>query len=151
MLNLVILASAAFAQPAVSDGELAQMRGGMDLPNGLTVNIGVDIQTMVDGQLALQTIYQSDGPNTGLQIKSGDSGEAKIVTNGQGATASYASPGLTVQQMIGDRIGAVVSNSSDNRLISTVATISISLGGIPVQQMTNGLALQHLATDVARH
>ncbi|WP_341209313.1 hypothetical protein [uncultured Sphingomonas sp.] len=44
----------------VPDRELATMRGGLMLPNGLNVAIGIDIQTRIDGVLALHTIFSSE-------------------------------------------------------------------------------------------
>jgi len=58
---------AANAQP-VPDGELAMMRGGLMLPNGLNVAIGIDIQTRIDGVLALHTIFSSESPAIGIRI-----------------------------------------------------------------------------------
>ena len=52
----------------VSEPELAAMRGGLRLPNGLDVALGIDIQTRVDGLLALHTIYASEGPNPGIRV-----------------------------------------------------------------------------------
>lgn len=54
--------------PPVPDHELASMRGGMLLPNGLNVAVGIDIQTRIDGVLALHTIYSSEGPNSGIRV-----------------------------------------------------------------------------------
>jgi hypothetical protein len=76
MLGLLLMASAAFAQPGVPDGELAGMRGGMALPGGLTLDLGVDIRTMVDGELALRSVYRSDGPDAGLHVSTGLGGPA---------------------------------------------------------------------------
>jgi hypothetical protein len=52
----------------VSDRELARMRGGVQLPNGLTVSIGIDIQTRVNGLLALHTVYASEGSAAGVRV-----------------------------------------------------------------------------------
>ena len=54
--------------PVVKDGELARMRGGLLLPNGLDVSIGIDIQTRVNGMLALHTVYASEGAATGVRV-----------------------------------------------------------------------------------
>lgn len=56
------------AMRAVSDRELSTMRGGFELPNGLNLQLGIDVQTRVDGVLAVHTIYASDGPNAGLRV-----------------------------------------------------------------------------------
>ena len=52
----------------VPDRQLGAMRGGMRLPNGFEVAIGIDIQTRVDGILVLHTIYASDGPIMGVKV-----------------------------------------------------------------------------------
>lgn len=57
-----------YAAPRVPDAELRMMRGGLRLPNGLDVRIGIDIQTWVDGRLALHSIYASDGANAGVRV-----------------------------------------------------------------------------------
>lgn len=54
--------------PIVKDAELARMRGGMLLPNGLTVSVGIDIQTRVNGLLALHTVYANEGPAAGVRV-----------------------------------------------------------------------------------
>lgn len=52
----------------VPDRELAVMRGGLLLPDGLDIAIGIDIQTRLNGALILHTVYTSDGPNTGIKV-----------------------------------------------------------------------------------
>ena len=61
-------ASAPLAMQPVSNVELAMMRGGLRLPNGLDLSLGFDIQTRIDGQLALHTVYASDGANPGIRV-----------------------------------------------------------------------------------
>ncbi len=63
LLLAASLAAAPGDAPApVPDSELATMRGGLMLPNGLNVAIGIDIQTRIDGVLALHTIFSSEAP-----------------------------------------------------------------------------------------
>ena len=52
----------------VPDRKLAVMRGGLLLPDGLDIAIGIDIQTRVNGALVLHTIYSNDGPNAGIKV-----------------------------------------------------------------------------------
>lgn len=65
-LLIAVAVAAASDAPAgdapvrVPDRELATMRGGLMLPNGLNVAIGIDIQTRIDGVLALHTIFSSE-------------------------------------------------------------------------------------------
>jgi hypothetical protein len=55
----------------VADAALAGMRGGLRLPDGLDVQIGIDIETRLNGALILHTIYSSDGPNAGIKVYTG--------------------------------------------------------------------------------
>jgi len=59
---------ARLAGPIVPDATLARMRGGVLLPNGITLTLGIDIQTRVDGTLVLHSIYNSDGPDAGIRV-----------------------------------------------------------------------------------
>lgn len=72
LLAIALLAaeiSTLASNPApVPDRELATMRGGVLLPNGLNVAVGIDIQTRIDGVLALHTIYTSEQPNPGIRV-----------------------------------------------------------------------------------
>lgn len=64
----VVAKPRAFAAPPIRDMELARMRGGLRLPNGLDVSLGIDIQTRVNGLLALHTVYASEGPAAGVRV-----------------------------------------------------------------------------------
>ena len=82
MVPIFALLAAVAAQPAsaaahvspwedampVPDRDLAIMRGGILLPNGLTIAIGIDIQTRIDGVLALHTVYSSETPTNGIRV-----------------------------------------------------------------------------------
>jgi hypothetical protein len=57
-----------FRTPVLGNTELAIMRGGLRLPNGLDVSLGIDIQTRVNGLLALHTVYASEGPAAGVRV-----------------------------------------------------------------------------------
>jgi hypothetical protein len=65
---LVVGQRTSFAKRSVPDEQLASMRGGIRLPNGLTLALGIDIQTRIDGVLALHTVYASDGANPGIRV-----------------------------------------------------------------------------------
>jgi hypothetical protein len=64
----VTAAPSLFQSPRVPDRELAKMRGGLNLPNGFDVSFAVDLQTRINGVLALHTSYASDGPSAGLRV-----------------------------------------------------------------------------------
>lgn len=54
-----------FAVAPVAESELATMRGGFRLPNGIDVSMTVQTQTAIDGAVVLRTIFRADqGPPT---------------------------------------------------------------------------------------
>ncbi|TCM16120.1 hypothetical protein EDF56_108108 [Novosphingobium sp. PhB165] len=65
------------AAATLTDSELDALRGGFELPNGMDVVVGVDIQTLVNGTLALRSVLNSD---TGTPVV--------FVGNGSGAVSS---------------------------------------------------------------
>ena len=67
-ITVTALPPAAIAAPRLSDAQLASLRGGVQLPNGLMLTLGIDIQTRIDGLLALHTVYVSDGANAGVRV-----------------------------------------------------------------------------------
>lgn len=67
-ITVVARRGAPYAEAPVPDAVLARMRGGVRLPNGLDLSLGIDIQTRVDGQLALHTVYASDGAHPGIRV-----------------------------------------------------------------------------------
>ena len=91
---------------AIPDHELATMRGGVLLPNGLTIAIGIDIQTRIDGVLALHTVYTSETPANGVRVFTDGTdspriapGSATVVTGGGTTTnidVSRSPTGTTV-------------------------------------------------------
>ena len=75
MLPGILLFAAAVAPittswsvPPVPDPDLATMRGGIMLPNGLNIAIGIDIQTRINGVLALHTVYSSEAPTNAIRV-----------------------------------------------------------------------------------
>ena len=69
--HVVVIVAAlprALPGPVVTDRELATMRGGVRLPNGLDLALGIDIQTRIDGLLALHTVYASEGSQPGIRV-----------------------------------------------------------------------------------
>jgi hypothetical protein len=86
--------------PRVSDPDLARMRGGVQLPNGLTVSIGIDIQTRVNGQLALHTVYASEGAAAGVRVFSDGAHPVPQAptTQSVSASATAGTPTLVVDR-----------------------------------------------------
>lgn len=58
-----------FGKAPVSDGMLSSMRGGFELPNGMMISVGVQIETYVDNSLALRTVLNvTDRAKAALEI-----------------------------------------------------------------------------------
>lgn len=75
----------------VSDAALQAMRGGIALPGGLNVAIGIAIETRVDGMLALRTQFSTETP--GIQVYAG----SPAVGTSAGGSAAAASTTPTIQ------------------------------------------------------
>lgn len=91
------------AQP-LDDTELAAARGGFSLPNGMTIDFGVMVTTIVDGVRVLETQLRvaGDGVRTsvvqavGTQIEQIDTQVDVVVSNsGGGGTSVQGSTGTT--------------------------------------------------------
>lgn len=66
-VTAISCAPTAFAQtapfqgvPVVADDALTDIRGGFLLPNGLDIRLGITIDTLIDGRLALTTVLTLD-------------------------------------------------------------------------------------------
>lgn len=100
--DIVVIATPGIFPAArqVPDEELAVIRGGMLLPNGLDVTIGIDIQTRVDGVLELHTVYMSSGADAGLHVYRDGTGStppaAGTITAAAGSPES--APGIIVDR-----------------------------------------------------
>src|SRR5690349_16062834 len=103
-IPLLLMTSTALAAPlsdkaALSDDELADMRGGFLTAGGAQFDFGASIKTMVNGQVALQTSLQW--------------------TNAGAITQQLAGLGQSIQAQVGD---AVASNLAKAGIASPIGT-----------------------------
>jgi hypothetical protein len=110
--------SAAMLQAqALSNEQLATLRGGVLLPNGLDISIGIDIQTLVNGQLALHTVLSTEAPTPfGLRVLNGGSASSMPPTVTIPA-AAQSSPLLVLDRQSGSSSVAPTSASGPNTTI----------------------------------
>jgi hypothetical protein len=130
----------------VPDEALAQMRGGVRLPNGLVVAIGIDIQTRVDGVLVLHTVYTSDGPNAGIRVFTDGTGAPGTApgTTTVTTTASGGVPIVTVDRSPGGTTispGQSTPGATINLVNGGPATWLDGEGQTPVPVTANGPAI----------
>ncbi len=137
----------------VSDAALQTMRGGVELPGGLNVAIGIAIETRVDGMLALRTQFSTETP--GIQVYAG--GPATGATTAGGVAASGTTPtiqydrnaiGTTVVLMPAATFNAInVGNGSGGSLpAATGSPLPVSVGGPGVATALGTVRLLGTAT-----
>jgi len=150
------------AAAPVPDSELAEMRGGYLVADGIQFNFGALLTTTVDGQLAFQTqvtytpggpqIAQTVGPNavrgasvsggtiTGLNLQGFDRKDITLLNNG--ATA-------LIQKVTGGGLQNIVINAADNQNIKQSTQMQLTL---PDFAKTSQLMQQNLAmTNLMRN
>jgi hypothetical protein len=137
-------------QDRVPDAELAKMRGGIRLPNGAEVAVGIAIETQVNGTLALRTQYSSE--QSGVRVYAGgpalvqsDAADGSPPTptiiydrNAAGSTVTVASsqPTLNVSMapsgVLPPAAGEALPVAVDGSAVPT------SLGNVSLSQSTSG-------------
>lgn len=149
----------------VPDVALARMRGGFDL-GGVSFSFGATLNTLVDGQLALQTTvtYAPGGvttvvtPGAGVLPVMGDQALAQLSGRGiavtPGSTPVFATAdgataflqGLTQQGLVNATL-----NTAANRTVSSNADLTVTLpNGAAFQAgVLNAHAFQSLTDQIA--
>ncbi|GGE07505.1 hypothetical protein GCM10011529_12370 [Polymorphobacter glacialis] len=106
-------ASTFSAQQALSDPELASMRGGILLPNGLSVAIGITIETRIDGVLALRTSVSTERP--GVMVATGGTG---AVGDGRRVSITTWQPPVVITERA--RTGTTVTSAPGAPVVVTL-------------------------------
>lgn len=127
LLALLAVARPVLASPfgdaaTVADQELATMRGGVMLPNGMDVSIGIAIETQVDGQLALRTHFSTEG---GLQIFTGGAATARPAAS---AGSAVTPPTVRVER---GGVGTVISPTMSLPNVRVAVTQGPATAGPP--------------------
>lgn len=138
VLAPTMLSATPFAAVAVSDHELASMRGGILLPNGLDLTLGVAIETSIDGQLALRTVVDSSG---GIQVFSGGDSPRSEWLSTRSAEAAPAAPMITINR---GASGTVVSPATVMPAVQVGVTrgpAAPTAGGTSLALEANGAAV----------
>jgi hypothetical protein len=152
----VTAAPSLFQSPRVPDRELAKMRGGLNLPNGFDVSFAVDLQTRINGVLALHTSYASDGPSAGLHVYGVGGGDAAGNTTATPSRSAPTSLTITNNPVTGSAPpgGAlpVVANGAPVQTAAGTYSLSQNDRGNVVTYDAAGIQVQQLvgqATGVA--
>ncbi len=151
---------------ALNDGELDEQRGGMALPNGMDVRIGVDLSTSINGNIVLRSVLTSGDAATGNQVNvytGGAGGGSGPVVAINGAAAfrvnTVANNGTDTAQLrveptaTGISIMPSVSPNSSVELMTVAVTqesgpVSTAHGNVTVQQHNTGTTVSLVAPDL---
>lgn len=150
-------------RPAIADDQLDQVRGGFVLPNGMDVGLGISVDTLINGQLAVSTVLTVDdvahlsvysGPKalarddvSALLVRGPEGGPTVRIT--QDAPSSRAAAGAQPVALsagappVQTPWGAVQLVQSD-----TQATVSLVGDGFEVRQMIGGVTGALVANTV---
>jgi hypothetical protein len=134
----------AYATPPVSDAALADMRGGFELPNGMNISIGIQIDTMVNGSTVLRTLLSGT-----------DASKVQVYTTGPSIAtgADNAGKGLSVNVVSSPTLDGAAANGQALALMPNGASLVTSSGTVRLVQSNgqstvlldgNGLSLQHM-------
>lgn len=131
-----------FSGPRLSDPELATLRGGIRLPNGIDLALTVQTQTAINGAVVLQTVYAVDkGPAQmtvyaapqGSTAPAPAAGEARAAPAAMTPVISYdARTGLSVTQGFRGMPLAVGTGSSAGSLKLADGLERVDPGAKPV-------------------
>ncbi|MFA7439824.1 MAG: hypothetical protein WCZ66_02530 [Sphingomonadaceae bacterium] len=151
---------------AVSDTELAQMRGGFRLPNGVEVAMAVQIDSIVNGQLVLRSVLVADqgparleiyspgdsktqGAGTAIPVSGGITVETPnglVSVNDKTGRVVLTGDGLQVQHLVGRALGTIISNEKNGRTIDNNMVVHLNLSRATPDRIGSSLLR---AADVA--
>lgn len=126
-MALLFFASAvAHAEPfararMVADGQLDEVRGGFLLPNGMDINLGLTVDTMIDGRPVLSTVMTIDNAS-----------HLTIYTGGDMQRQTTATE-LLVPGANGPSLVRITRDGSSSPGVSGGQAIAILPNGTPVQ------------------
>jgi len=160
----VQISSAFGALPVVGDAELSETRGGFLTANGIEFDFGANIQTLVNGQLALQTTVQWSSTGATVQQISGSGTNIVAVPSAQltslfGTTNGIVTSGVQITgpsgstevaaNVAGNQIQNLVANSANNQAITqnTAVTLAIYNFSTWQQQLTQHALAGQFATE----
>jgi hypothetical protein len=104
---------------AASDAELAELRGGFTLPNGMIIDFSLEKTIYLNGEKSFSSVFQLPG-------------NAALSQNGlQNLSQILANSGLR----------SVIQNNLDNQIINSITEINITLRNLPsnISTLVSGL------------
>jgi hypothetical protein len=172
--NSVRVASALDNRQPVGVGELSNMRGGFLMADGVEFDFGADMQTLVNGQLALQTTVQwspsgaivQQTSSTGANVVSipasslaSEFGMPSVGLVTTGVEISTSSGSIEIAANVtGGQVQNLLINTSNNQTITQNTAVTLAIYNfsswqqqIALQTVSAQLAKQILATSSFGH
>lgn len=121
----------------IADGELDRIRGGFVLPNGMDVAVGISIETLVNGILALRTeLTATGGAPPAVFIGTGG---VPVASGAEGAPAIRTSDGTMIRVSEGaPRRAAEASDQQRVELTSNGPAALTPMGSLQLMQGDSG-------------
>lgn len=140
VLSPCALSASPFGTAAVSDAELGTMRGGILLPNGLDLTLGVAIETSIDGQVALRTVVDGAGR---ISVFSGGEAPQSARPTADATETRAQAPMVTINRGgAGTVMSPVMAAGNANVVVARgPAADPAAGGGVPLSLDANGAAV----------
>ena len=150
-------AAQSFDHP-LAEKRLAEMRGGFDLPGGLSVAMAVTTNTQIDGRMVLQTILTIDRGAPQLAVLASPDGTpgSLVAVDPNAATATAGGviqltragdqtrvtlngQSTQVTHLLGGALGSLVANSGSDRSIDVSTTVDLAVSNASPQLLGSAL------------
>lgn len=168
LVSVVLMPAAAMGDTpygniaAISDEQLAEQHGKFILPTGLEVNFSVQLDSFVDGQLALRTILTPETPQGPVVNVYALTHEDSVTLNGSAAASANGVPrpatGMPTSSLTVTMNGRapageatkplpVISASAPTVTVFGTVTIAPAANGTLVRLDDAGLQIRHLVGE----
>jgi hypothetical protein len=124
----------------VDGTELGDMRGGVQLANGMNIAIGLTRSASINGIEQYSSSLQLDDLSAGIGTGGLDGLGMNVIQNGAG---NFVSPG--VLDGLSSGFGTIIQNSLDNQNIQTLSTYDIAISD--VGNTIRDIATGHAVSD----
>jgi hypothetical protein len=151
---------------ALNDAELDQQRGGMELPNGMDVRIGIELSTRVNGDVVLRSVLSSGESAAGQQVNvftgGANAGNGPVVAINGAASFRIntgANSGVDTAQVRIEPTATGISitpNTSPNASVELMVVpvtqesgpVTTAFGNITLQRSSMGTTVSLVAPDL---
>lgn len=141
LATIAIATLAAFAAPAVSDTELAQMRGGFRLPGGLEATMSVQTETSLNGGLLLRSVYRVDQGPPSLQVfapRIGETVRSQASSGPHSASSTQGAINVNFDRQNGISIVRQMATPTSTISVGTNPASAQNSDGLPPLDLSSG-------------